>query len=72
MKRKYLIIIEKGEHNFSAYVLDLPGLGVCGDSIEETKRLIREAIDFHIEGLIKDGEPVPEPTTESDYVVTAA
>jgi predicted RNase H-like HicB family nuclease len=72
-ERKYLICIEKAEgSNYSAYVPDLPGCIACGDTLEETKRLIAEAIDLYIRGMTEDGEPVPEPTTESDYVTVHA
>lgn len=73
MKRKYLVCIEKIEgSNFSAYVPDLPGCIACGDTLEETKQLIAEAIDLHLRGMIEDGDPIPEPSTESDYVAVSA
>ena len=68
---KYVYIIEKGESSFGAYVPDLPGCVAAGESREETKRLIQEAIEFHIEGLAKDGLPLPEPNSEADYVEIA-
>jgi predicted RNase H-like HicB family nuclease len=66
--RKYAIVIERGEHNPSAYVPDLPGCITTGRSVEEIERNIREAIELHIEGLREDGEPVPEPHTAVAYV----
>jgi predicted RNase H-like HicB family nuclease len=65
---RYAIVIEKTATGYSAYPPDLPGVGVAGDTLEETVRLAREAIEFHIEGLRLDGEPVPEPTTRIEYV----
>ena len=65
---KYLIVIEKTETGFSAYSPDLPGCVSTGDTREETQRNMREAIDFHIEGLREDGMEVPEPATVSAYV----
>jgi predicted RNase H-like HicB family nuclease len=65
---RYAVIIEKAENNYSAYVPDLPGCITTGKTVEDTKRLIREAIEFHIEGLREDGEPVPEPTSLCEYV----
>jgi predicted RNase H-like HicB family nuclease len=59
----YTVIIENAGPNFGAYVLDLPGCVAVGETEEEVLRLIREAIEFHIEGLIEDGEPVPPPTS---------
>lgn len=71
--RRYLVIIESAPgSNYCASVPDLPGVGVCGDTLEETTRLIQEAIDLHIRAMIADGEAVPEPTTQADYVVTSA
>ena len=67
---KYAVVIEKAEHNYSAYVPDLPGCVAVGDTIEEVEQLIREAIVFHIEGLREDGSPIPEPTTLCEYVDT--
>ena len=69
---KYAVIIEKGDNNYSAYVPDLPGCVSTGDSIEEIKNNIHEAILFHIEGLKEDGEPIPEATTLSEYIEIAA
>lgn len=59
---KYLVIYEKSQTGWGAYVPDLPGLGVVGASIEEVKRLIREAIDFQLEGMKMHGDPIPEPS----------
>ena len=59
----YKTVFEKTSTGWSAYAPDLPGLGVAGASFEATKVLIREGIAFHLEGLLADGEAVPEPTT---------
>jgi predicted RNase H-like HicB family nuclease len=59
---RYIIIIEKAEHNYSAYCPDLPGCVSTGDTIEETKQNMREAIEFHIQGMLEDGEPIPQPS----------
>ena len=69
---RYAVVIEQAENNYSAYVLDLPGCVASGDSIAETERAIREAIEFHIEGLREDGVPIPQPTSRVDYVEVAA
>lgn len=68
---RYGIIIEKGENNYSAYVPDLPGCVAVGDTIEEVKQEIAEAIEFHIEGLRNDGLSIPEPTCLVDYADVA-
>ncbi len=64
---KYVIVIEQGPTNFGAYVPDLPGCVAVGATREEAERLIREAIPFHLDGLQKNGDPVPEPTTSVAY-----
>jgi predicted RNase H-like HicB family nuclease len=68
---KYGIVIESGEHNYSAYVPDLPGCVATGKSVEETKSRISEAIRLHVEGMREDGEVVPEPRTICDVVDVA-
>ena len=70
MNRQYLIVTEKAaDGSYSAYVPDLPGCAVCGQPTrEEARRMIQEAIAFHIDGLVADGEPVPEPSSRGDYV----
>jgi len=65
---KYAVVIEKAPNNYAAYVPDLPGCVAVGDTIEEVQQLIREAIVFHIEGMIEDGEPVPPPQTHVQLV----
>jgi predicted RNase H-like HicB family nuclease len=69
---RYAIVIEKAENNYAAYVPDLPGCVTTGNSIEETERQIREAIEFHIRGLREDGLPIPEPSSQVNYVEVAA
>jgi predicted RNase H-like HicB family nuclease len=58
---EYLVILEQGETSFGAYVPDLPGCVAVGDTKDEALELIREAIDFHLESLRENGEPVPAP-----------
>lgn len=70
--KDYTVLYERGERNWSAYVPDLPGCVATGKTREETERRIREAIAFHIEGLVTDGEPVPEPTVEAGVVSVPA
>ena len=70
--RQYLVIYEHRDDSWSAYVPDLPGCVAAGDSREEVARLIREAIEFHIEGLREEGLPVPEPTADAERVNVAA
>lgn len=72
MDKHYAIVIEKAESNFSAYVPDLPGCVATGETIEETEEQIREAIEFHLQGMREDGIPIPEPTSQVEYVKIAA
>ena len=65
---RYAVVIEKAASNFAAYVPDLPGCVATGATIEETQREIQEAITFHIEGLRADGLPIPEPSSQVQYV----
>jgi predicted RNase H-like HicB family nuclease len=64
---RYAVIIEQAEGNYSAYVPDLPGCVTTGNSIAEIERNIREAIEFHLEGLREEGLPVPIPSTIVEY-----
>jgi predicted RNase H-like HicB family nuclease len=64
----YTIIIEDAGTNFCAYVPDLPGCIGAADSVEELKDLMREAIQFHIEGLREEGEAIPTPSTRAAEV----
>lgn len=66
--RPYLVLIERAERNFAAYVPDLPGCVVTGDTREETIDLMRAAIALHLEGLRVDGEPIPEPVTSAELI----
>jgi predicted RNase H-like HicB family nuclease len=68
MSRSYLVVIEHGDRNFSAYVPDLPGCIATGTTREQTVERMRGAIALHIEGLRADGEPVPEPVTSAELV----
>jgi predicted RNase H-like HicB family nuclease len=70
--KQYTVILERGDANWSAYVPDLPGCVATGATRDETLDLMREAIEFHIEGMRLNGEAVPEPTTESDRIAVAA
>ena len=65
---KYLIVIEKTETGFSAYSPDLPGCIATGATRQDIEQTLRDAIEFHIEGLRKEGYEVPEPSSYSTYV----
>jgi predicted RNase H-like HicB family nuclease len=66
---RYLVIFEPAsDGSYSAYLPDMPGCVSCGDTIDEVRRMIGEAFQFHIEGLRRDGLSIPKPTTFSDYI----
>ncbi len=65
---RYAIVIEQAPANYAAYVPDLPGCVATGATREETETLIREAIEFHLEGLRADGQPFPPPSSQVEYV----
>jgi predicted RNase H-like HicB family nuclease len=65
---RFLIIIEEGEHNYGAYVPDLPDCVSTGRTREEVERNILEAIIFHLEGMIEDQEPIPTSHSSAEYV----
>ena len=69
---RYAFVIEKADGNFSAYVPDLPGCVATGATTEEAETQIREAIEFHIEGLCEDDLPIPAPASKVDYIEVAA
>ena len=67
--KKFLIVIEKTESNYSAYAPDLPGCIATGNTVEETEKNMYEAIEFHLEGLKEDNLPIPESSFIAEYVV---
>jgi predicted RNase H-like HicB family nuclease len=69
---RYLVVVEQGPTSFGAYVPDLPGCVASGETRDEALALIREAIEFHIEGLREAGEPIPRPSSTSEVVDVAA
>lgn len=69
---RYAIVIENSGSNYSAYVPDLPGCVATGASVEEAEREIRDAIEFHLEGMREDGIAIPEPSSDVRYVEVAA
>ena len=69
---RYVVILERGESEFGAYVPDLPGCVAVGETKEEALRLIGEAIELHLESLREDGLPTPESSSSSEYVEVGA
>lgn len=69
--KKYPIVIEKANGNYSAYCPDLPGCVATGATVSEVKKNMKEAIELHIHGLQEDGIPIPRPSTEVVYIKVA-
>lgn len=69
---RYMVVIERGETSWGAHVPDLPGCVAVGETREEALRLIRKAIEFHIDGLRQDGLPVPTPNSQGEVVEVGA
>ncbi len=68
LEMKYLVVVEKSESGYGAYVPDLPGCVAAAESRDEVVRLIRDAMEFHVEGLRESGDPVPEPSSQSELI----
>jgi predicted RNase H-like HicB family nuclease len=69
---RYAVVIEKAEGNYSAYVPDLPGCVATGATVAEVEAEIRDAIEFHVEGMREDGLSIPAPSSRVEYIEIAA
>lgn len=69
---QYLVVVERGPTSYGAHVPDLPGCIAAGETKAEVLVLIREAIEFHLEGLKQGGEPIPTPSSTSELVEVEA
>lgn len=65
---RFLIIIEEGQQNYSAYAPDLPGCVATGQTREEVEQNMRAAIAVHLQGMIEDQEPIPSRQTIAEYI----
>jgi predicted RNase H-like HicB family nuclease len=65
---RYLIVIEKANENFSAYSPDVDGCVAAGETREDTLNNMKEAIEFHLQGMKEDGLPLPEGQASAEYV----
>ena len=65
---RYAVIYEKTDTGYSAYAPDLPGCIAAGATLAQTRDLMRQAVEMHLEAMREDGDPIPEPTTEAEYV----
>jgi predicted RNase H-like HicB family nuclease len=68
---EYLVVVERGERNYSAYLPDLPGCATTGDTREEALALMKEAVALHLKGMREDGVPIPTPTASAEYLAVA-
>lgn len=69
---RYLVVIEQGPPSFGAYVPDLPGCVAAADFRDEALRLIREAIELHIQDLKQSGQPLPPPSSTGELIAVHA
>jgi predicted RNase H-like HicB family nuclease len=65
---RFLVIIESGKRNYSAYVPDLPGCVATGKTLEEVKSNMREAIALHLQGMMEDNDPIPPSSSLAEYI----
>ena len=68
----YLVVIERGDTSFGAYVPDLPGCVAVGETEDEALRLIQEAIALHLEALKEQGLTIPEPRSHAELVAAGS
>ena len=68
---RFLVVIEKADGNYSAYVPDLPGCVATGETREEAEKNMYEAVQMHVAGLVEDRLPVPDSQAVSEYMVVA-
>ena len=69
---EYLIVIEKSETGYSAYSPDVDGCVAAGETLEETEKLMNEALEFHIEAMVEEGYQIPQPHSFARYARIAA
>ena len=65
---RFAVVFEETDNGWSAYAPDLPGLGAAASPLEETKQLLREAIELHLDDLRATGQPIPRAASQTDYV----
>ena len=69
---RYAVVFEKSEDGYGAFVPDLPGCVSVGDTLEDAQANIREAIEGHLSVMREFGDPIPQPTTLTQYIEVAA
>lgn len=70
-RRRYTVVIEKGPKSFGAFVPDLPGCAAVAKTRPAVVKLIREAVELHVEDLQTQGLPLPPATAMADSVEVA-
>lgn len=65
---EYAVVIEPTSNGFSAYVPDVAGCVAVGETEAEVTAQMREALEFHLETIRADGEPIPQPASRLDYI----
>lgn len=65
---RFLVVIEKANENYSAYSPDLPGCVATGATRQEAEENMHEAIEMHVQGLLEDGLPIPQPQASAEYI----
>ncbi len=65
---RYAVVIEKAKRNYSAYIPDVPGCIATGKTVQQTLSSLREALEFHFDGMREDGDKIPDPETLVDYI----
>lgn len=68
MKARYLVVIEKGDKNYSAFSPDVPGCVATGRTVEATIDEMRSALEFHIEGIVENGETIPKAKGLDNFI----
>jgi predicted RNase H-like HicB family nuclease len=69
---KYIVVVEEGPESYGAYVPDLPGCAVIGESRGEVIKLIQEAIELHLQSLREHGDDIPPPSSSVEFIDVAA
>ena len=65
MKQRYMVIYERGKRNYSGFAPDVEGCVSTGKTLDQMRAMMKEALEFHFEGMAHDGEPIPKPVTKS-------
>ncbi len=68
MTSKYLVVFEKAENGYSAYVPDMPGCVATAETLAKAEQLIREGLELHVEGIVEDGHRIPRPESVAKLI----